>query len=74
MVAENFDSNEEEALIPDADIIEMLSSRYYFASDKELIDDRLIHYKKEYKDRIQIIIFEGGHEILSDVALDHISD
>ena len=71
-VVKEFDVSEKEALIPDEDIIELVSSRYFIKENKDTIADRLIHYEKTYKDKVKLVIFEGGHEMLSDVALDHL--
>jgi predicted peptidase len=72
-VVKEFDASESEALIPDQDIIELVSSRNFVNKRNNTIGNRLIHYEKSYKDKIRLVIFEGGHEMLSDIALDHIS-
>jgi predicted peptidase len=72
-VVKEFDASESEALIPDQDIIELVSSRNFVNKRNNTIGNRLIHYEKSYKDKIRLVIFEGGHEMLIDIALDHIS-
>lgn len=65
----DFDSNEKEAIVPAVDIIKLVTYRGFPIEDKEQIGDRLIHYRKNYQGKIQITIFEGTHEMLTDVAL-----
>lgn len=71
-IVRDFDSSETNALIPDVDIIELLSSRNYNVKNKNHIGNRIIHYQRTYKDKAKIIVFEGGHEMLTDVALNHV--
>ncbi len=68
----DFEATNTEAMISDSDIIEMVASRGFQRLDKGKIGDRMIHYEKHFKDLIKLIIFEGGHEMLSEVALDHL--
>ena len=70
-IVKDFDTNEQEAIIPSEDIIELLTYRG-FCGEKDSIGGRKIHYKKTYKDKIQLIVFEGGHEMLVNVALSNI--
>ncbi|EPR69568.1 SGNH/GDSL hydrolase family protein [Cyclobacterium qasimii] len=71
-VVADFDALEKKAIIPQEDIIEMLASRNFIATDKDSIADRLIHYQKAYKDLVKLTIFEGTHECLTSVALDQV--
>jgi predicted peptidase len=71
-VVKEFDITEKEALVPDQDIIELVSSRYFIKEQKNTIGNRPIHYEKTYMDKIKLVIFEGGHEMLTDIALDHL--
>ena len=65
--------HEKKALIPDRDIITLLTYRGYPHESEGMLSDRMIHYQKQFEDKIRIILFEGGHEMLVDVALDHIA-
>ncbi len=65
----DFDNNEKEAIVPASDIIKLVTYRGFPAEDKDIIEKRLIHYRKNYQGKIQITIFEGTHEMLTDVAL-----
>jgi len=67
------DPGEQQALIPDKDIMDLVVKRCYpgTISGNEMIGDRKIHYKRNYKN-IQIIIFEGRHEMLHPIILDMI--
>ena len=69
-LVKNFDSNENEAIVPESDKIKLLAYRGFPADQKDSIGDRLIHYRKSYQGKIQITIFEGTHEMLTEVALD----
>tara|TARA_R110002049_G_scaffold1537_4_gene11862 strand:+ start:11145 stop:12101 length:957 start_codon:yes stop_codon:yes gene_type:complete len=71
-IVKDFDTNEQEAIIPSEDIIELLTYRGFCGENKDSIGGRKIHYKKTYKDKIQLIVFEGGHEMLVNVALSNI--
>ncbi|AEL24960.1 SGNH/GDSL hydrolase family protein [Cyclobacterium marinum] len=71
-VVADYDTLEKDALVPQADIKELLASRNFVVTNKDSIADRLIHYRKTYKDLLKITIFEGSHECLTSVALDHI--
>ena len=71
-VVVDFDMMEKEALIPSGEIIDLLTYRGSSASLKDKIGGRNIHLQKNYKDRVRVTIFEGGHERLDEVALDHI--
>lgn len=65
------DPDVQQALISDKDIMDLLVKRCYpeSISSNEMIGDRKVHYKKNYRN-IQLLIFEGGHEMLHDVTLD----
>lgn len=65
------DPEEKEALIPEKDIMDLVIKRCLpeSISNTEKISDRKIHYNKSYKN-IEIIIFEGSHEMLHEVTLD----
>ena len=56
-------------LIPDADIIKMLSYRMIPADRYPIMDGRKIYYWKNYMDKVFILIFEGTHVMLPGVAL-----
>ena len=71
-VVADFDTLERKALIPQKDIIKMLSSRNFVSAGSDSVADRLIKYQKTYKDLVKITIFEGTHECLTSAALDQI--
>ncbi|MDZ7721796.1 MAG: GDSL-type esterase/lipase family protein [candidate division KSB1 bacterium] len=71
-VVRDFDIAETHALIPVRDMLEMTSMRNTLKPDKQTLGGRTIHYEKMYKDLVKVVIFEGGHEILPKVALDHV--
>ena len=73
-VVKDYDLSENAALIPEQDIIELVSSRNFVNKQNNTIGNRLIHYERNYRDKIRLVIFEGEHEMLSDIALDHIND
>jgi lysophospholipase L1-like esterase/pimeloyl-ACP methyl ester carboxylesterase len=53
------------AVVPDKDIIELLSKRSYPNAPPANIGDRKLHYHKRAGD-IEVVIFEGGHDRLDD--------
>ncbi|MBN2314477.1 MAG: hypothetical protein JXM79_11145 [Sedimentisphaerales bacterium] len=73
-VVTDFDASQTDAMIPDEDILEMVVSRNFNAPRKDTLGGRLVHYQKRFSDKVQLTIFEGGHEMLTDVALDPIGN
>ncbi|HEC41286.1 MAG TPA: peptidase [Bacteroides sp.] len=73
-VVGDFDIMDKEALIPSGEIIELLASRGSSHPNKVQLGGRDIHLHKNYKDKIRVCIFEGGHEMLEDIALNHVED
>jgi len=71
-VVHDFDASQKDAMIPNEDIMEMVISRNFQAPRKNTIGNRVVHYLKRFEDKVQLTIFEGSHEMLTDVALDHI--
>lgn len=67
-VVSDFDSSPGSALIPQEDIIEILSSRHYEANNKDTLGGRTVHYSKRYKDLVEITVFGGSHECLNEIA------
>ena len=63
----------ENDMVSEQELYYMLSQRTNEPNltTRQYIDDRLIHYLKQYK-QIRLTIFEGGHEMLERVALDGI--
>lgn len=66
------DKAETNALIPGEDIINLLT--YRGASVQGPIGHRDVYYKRSYKDKLHITIFDGGHERLDDIALSLIEE
>ncbi len=56
-------------LITDQEILDLVSMRYFRELPEEKIGGRQIIFKRSFKN-ISIVIFEGRHEMLTDVALD----
>lgn len=71
-VVQDFNPTAMEAMIPEEFIRQMVVTRYVQGDRKPKIADRDIHFARQFEDKVQIIIFEGGHEMLVDVALDHV--
>jgi cephalosporin-C deacetylase-like acetyl esterase len=71
-VVRDFNTNEKDALVNDDTIIKLLTYRGAQSTSNDSIGGRRIIYQTKYKDKTQLIIFEGGHESLSNVALNHI--
>ncbi len=73
LIRENF-PKEKNAIIPDKDIIELLTKRTYLATNPNLtekINNRLIHYRKK-KGLFELIVYEGGHEMFVETVLENI--
>ncbi len=60
------------AIISRESIHQMVTGRFVPGKKKEKIADRDIHCKKQFEGKIQIVIFEGGHEMLPEAALNHV--
>jgi pimeloyl-ACP methyl ester carboxylesterase len=73
LVQENY-PKDKPALVPDSDIIELLTKRSYLAKNPNLnniINGRLVHYHRE-KENLKLVIFEGGHEMFAETVLEDI--
>ncbi len=73
-VVNDFDASQKDAIVPNEDILEMVVSRNFQAPRKDTLGGRVIHYQKRFDDKVQLTIFEGTHEMLTGVALNHIRD
>jgi hypothetical protein len=58
----------DEQLISDDEIIDLLSMRSYPEKPDELLGERQVVFRRSYKN-ISLVLFEGRHEMLSEVAL-----
>jgi lysophospholipase L1-like esterase len=56
-------------LVSDREIIDLVSMRTYPQLPEEKIGERAVIFKRSYKN-ISLILFEGNHEMLTDVAID----
>ena len=68
-VVKDFDPLDKDTIIPDRDIFEMLSSQSYPGGSLGEIGGRAIHYQRQYKDLVRLVVFEGKHEMLPAAAL-----
>lgn len=68
-VVQDFDGQNSTALVPENDMANMVTSRSFPAKSNKKLGDRNVHYKIQYKDLVTLTVFEGTHEMLSDVAL-----
>ncbi|MFB6343319.1 GDSL-type esterase/lipase family protein [Saccharicrinis sp. FJH62] len=68
-VVNDFDPTATESIVPESDMITLVTSQNFPALTKEKLGDRIIQYRKYYKDIVELTIFEGTHEMLTDVAL-----
>jgi hypothetical protein len=59
----------EDALVRESEMIDLLSMRDFPQSAEEKIGDRQVIFKRRFKN-ISLIIFEGTHEMLTDIALE----
>jgi lysophospholipase L1-like esterase len=68
----DFNPNDKTALISQEIIHQLTTTRCMPKSNYGTISDRKIHYQNNYNNHLNIVIFEGGHEMLTEVALNHI--
>ncbi|MBV6642577.1 MAG: prolyl oligopeptidase family serine peptidase [Cyclobacteriaceae bacterium] len=71
-VIRDIDPSVAEALISDQVIDKLTVSRSLPEKAYGKLSDRKIHYQTSFNDQVYISVFEGGHEMLSGMALDHI--
>jgi hypothetical protein len=71
-VVADFDKGALQSMVSNDKTIELLTYRRALKSLNAFIGGRQIHFRAEYLNMVQLTIFEGGHESLSDIALDHI--
>jgi pimeloyl-ACP methyl ester carboxylesterase len=67
IVREKYPENKA-AIVPQEDIIKMLTARSFPGAPSKKIGVRKIHYQKQTGD-VELIVFEGGHEQLTDCAI-----
>jgi pimeloyl-ACP methyl ester carboxylesterase len=68
-VMESLGVRDENQYVSEEDMIYLLSKRSYPANQFGTLGDRKIHYFKGAHN-VSVTIFEGGHELLKDIALD----
>jgi predicted peptidase len=68
----DFDVSDSLSLISDREQITLLERRNLNFSDPKEIFKGAVHFRKQYLDKVQLTIFEGGHEMLIGQALSHI--
>jgi lysophospholipase L1-like esterase/dienelactone hydrolase len=71
-VVKDFNPVATEELIPEHTIQQIVTARYLPGENKPVIADREIQFQQRFSDKMEIVIFEGAHEMLVDVALNHI--
>jgi len=59
-------------LVPDQVSNRITMTRSLPGLDFGLLGDRKVHFKTSYDNRVFITLFEGAHEMLTEVALDHV--
>lgn len=68
-VVRDFDPSADNAIVPETDMITLLASQNFPAVTKEKLEDRTVHYRKSFKDVVELTIFEGTHEMLPTAAI-----
>lgn len=71
-VVKDFEPGHTTSLISTDDMLALLARRTTTVSHPGELEKGYIHYQKRYRDKLQLTIFEGGHEILYDRALEHL--
>jgi poly(3-hydroxybutyrate) depolymerase len=67
----DFGEKDSSKFVSNEDLKFMMNEQSFPISNVNKIGDRVIHYQKESK-KIMLVIFEGGHDMLSKQALEHI--
>ncbi|XOV91282.1 MAG: GDSL-type esterase/lipase family protein [Bacteroidota bacterium] len=71
-VVADFDPSEAIDLVPEEVSNRLITTRSLPGNKSGMIENRVIHFQKNFENKVYITLFEGTHEMLSDVALDHI--
>lgn len=74
-VVQDFDSKAKRSLVPDEHILTLLKRRKIYVDDEKPFPNffgREVIYKKSFKDIVNLIIFDGGHEMPIGDVLMHI--
>lgn len=73
-VVRDFEPGNTTDLIGAEDMVALLARRTTSISHPKQAETGLVHYQRRYQDKVQLTIFEGGHEILYDRALTHLEN
>lgn len=71
-IVNDYQPNATLELIPGHVIQRLVSARSLPGSNFGRVGNRKVHYQKKYEDKLQLTIFEGGHEMLVEEGLQHI--
>ena len=71
-IVKDYQPTAAEELIPGQIIQRLITTRSLPGSNYGLIGGRKILYQKRYEDKLQVTIFEGGHEMLVEEGLKHV--
>lgn len=73
----DFDPKAKGSLVPEEHILTILKRRKVYLTDEKSFPDffgREFIYKKSFKNIVNVIIFDGGHEMPIGDVLKHIED
>ncbi|MCB0634872.1 MAG: prolyl oligopeptidase family serine peptidase, partial [Lewinella sp.] len=73
-VVQDFEPGHTASLVSKEDMLTLLARRTKTISHPSQAIKGWTHYQRRYQDKVQVTIFEGGHEILYDRALDHLEN
>lgn len=68
-VVRDFDPDDTEALVSKGQMLSLLERRNSEISHPAKMKKGDVHFQKQYRDKVQITIFEGTHEMLPELAL-----
>ena len=71
-IVEDFNPIAADQLIPWQIISTLLTARSLPNGNYGYVGNKKIHYHNQFDDKVEIIVFEGGHEMIVDQALKHI--
>jgi len=71
-VVSDFDPQAGKVLVSKNEMLELVASRSFSGCCKRELAGRTVHFEKRFRDRARVLVFEGGHEMLTDVALDQV--
>lgn len=73
-VVGDFDPEATDAMVSTEQMLSLLERRNSNISHPKDLERGMVHFQQAYQDKVQVVIFEGGHELLPGVALQMVKE